>query len=885
MKGSEVRKAFLDYFKSKGHEVVGSSCLVPENDPTLLFSNAGMNQFKDLFLGSEKRSYVRATTAQKCMRISGKHNDFENVGMTARHHTFFEMLGNFSFGDYFKKDAISYAWEFVTEVLKLDKSKLWVTIYSDDDQAHKLWQDVAGVQADRIIRLGEESNFWSMGDTGPCGPCSEIFYYLGNKPENQSREEFLKDDGTYMEIWNLVFMQFNRFADGRMEPLPKPSVDTGMGLERVAGVMQGKTSNYDSDLVRPVISTCEKLSGFKYDGSSYEIKDLRADLNYARDVAMRVVADHSRSIAFLIADGATPGSDGRGYVLRRLIRRAVRHGRVLNFKEPFLKSTCKTVIDIFSGQYPELKEQAEKVLYITDLEENKFYETLDTGLQVLNKAVQNVKKGGLFPGETAFLLHDTYGFPLDLTQDALKAFNLKVDEEAFNKAMNEQKTRSREDRKSRDISFVSTSIDIEPTEFLGYEKNEADTKLREVIFDNESQSIAKVGDEVTLFFNATPFYAESGGQVGDTGKIMIDGAELEVLDTQKLKNQFFAHICKVSKGEVSKKQIGTSAKLAINHERRELIKINHSATHLVHYALRKVLGDHVKQAGSRVDERSSRFDYSQFEALTEKQLSDIQDLINEEIWQRNSVVTKVLPIEEARKTGAVALFGEKYGDTVRVVQIGKNSIEFCGGTHVTNSADISSVFIQSEGGIASGVHRIECVCGPRAYYQAKELQNEKNQILEILKGDGQGLVTRVEKLTTRIKELEKELERSKQLIANAQSGGLAQSVRTSPSGIKVIAERVDDGADTDTLRSMVDRLKTQIGSGVVALGCNQGESAIIIAGVTSDLTKTLDAGALVKEIAVSSGGKGGGRKDFAQAGGVKPELLGAALNRFFELVN
>ncbi len=884
MKGHELRTAFLEFFRSKGHEIVASSALVPENDPTLLFSNAGMNQFKDLFLGAEKRSYTRATTSQKCLRISGKHNDFENVGMTARHHTFFEMLGNFSFGDYFKKEVIPYAWEFITEVLKLDKRRLWVTIFEDDDEAFELWTSLTDISKDRVLRLGEEENFWAMGDTGPCGPCSEIHYYMGNDIDNQSEAHFRQDDGSYLEFWNLVFMQFNRSADGKLTPLPKPSVDTGMGFERIASILQGKPSNYDTDLVRPIITRCEELTGFKYDGSSYEVRDLGTDKAYARDVAMRVVADHSRASAFMIADGVMPGSDGRGYVLRRIIRRAVRHGRVLAFSEPFLAKTCATVIETLGGHYKELVEQKDKILKVVAAEESKFYETLDSGLAVLQKAVEGLPKGQLFPGETAFLLHDTFGFPLDLTADALKPYNIQVDIASFDKAMAEQRERSREDRKGRDITFVSLNIDAPATKFSGYTEDALDSKLAQIFFASEESKSAGPGESVSLIFEETPFYAESGGQVGDTGTIKFKDVNLKVLDTQKVRNTHFVHECLVESGTLTPALLGQIARLSIDVERRSKIRVNHSATHLVHAALRKVLGDHVKQAGSRVDHNSSRFDYSHFEAVTDAQLAEIQQIVNTEIRRNHAINTRVLPIEEARKTGAVALFGEKYGDSVRVIDIGPDSIEFCGGTHANRSGDLGIVLVASEGGISSGVRRIECVCGAGAFETILAEREQRAAIADILKSDRTNLPEKVERLNQRVKSLEHELSDLQGRLAQAQSGELADNIRTSPGGIKVIAERVD-GLDTQTLRGMVDTLRVKIGSGVVALGSNQGDVAIIVAGVTSDLTASIDAGALIKEIAVFCGGKGGGRKDFAQAGGVRPEMLGEALNRLFTLVN
>ncbi len=658
--GPELRRTFIEYFKKLGHTEVASSALVPDNDPTLLFSNAGMNQFKDCFLGSQKRAYTRAVSSQKCLRISGKHNDLENVGMTARHHTFFEMLGNFSFGDYFKADAIKFAWELITKELKISKDKLWVTIYEKDEEAGKLWQELTDVLPGRILKLGEKDNFWAMGETGPCGPCSEIHYYMGEEGSEQSEEAFRRDDGSYLEIWNLVFMQFNRAADGTLNPLPKPSVDTGMGLERVASVLQGVKSNYDTDLLREIIAECEKLSGFKYNGSSFEIRDLKKDKEYARDVAMRVIADHSRAIAFLIADGVTPSSDGRGYVLRRLIRRAARHGRVLNFKDTFLNKTCKAVIDKMFADYPELKEKEDLIVRVSEAEEKKFYETLDAGLVYLNKECQKLKSGDLFSGDTAFLLHDTYGFPLDLTADVLKVYNLQIDIATFEKCMQQQKTRSRDDRKANAAGFLSIKIDSAKTEFLGYQAEESESKaLKIVALDGSEKSSFNENEETLLIFDSTPFYAESGGQVGDTGIITFKDCQLQVNDTQKIQDGHFVHTCKIIQGELNQKLIGSKAHLRIDSIRRSKIRVNHSATHLVHSALRNILGEHVKQAGSRVDENTLRFDYSHFSAPEQSQLIAIQTYVNQEIRSNYEINTAIMGTEEAKKSGAMALFGEK----------------------------------------------------------------------------------------------------------------------------------------------------------------------------------------------------------------------------------
>ena len=874
---TEIRKAFLEYFRSKGHEVVASSSLAPQNDPTLLFSNAGMNQFKDLFLGSEKRSYTRATTAQKCLRISGKHNDLENVGVTARHHTFFEMLGNFSFGDYFKQDAITYAWEFATKILKLDTNKIWITIFETDDETADLWVKCANVPRSRIIRLGEKDNFWAMGDTGPCGPCTELHYYIGNNPAEQSEADFRKEDGRYVEFWNLVFMQYERSADGKLTPLPKPCVDTGGGLERIAAITNGLKANYDINAFRDLIGVAEKLSGHKYDGSSYVERDLKTDKAYARDVAMRVIADHSRASAFLVADGIAPGNEGRGYVLRRLIRRAARHARSLDLKEPFLFKVCDKVIAMMGEQYPELNARREIILKLVEAEEKKFLETLDSGLEVLESTRKGLKSGELFPGEKAFLLHDTYGFPLDLTEDALKAYGIKVDINKFSHEMEAQRERSRQDRADKGITFTSIKIDAPKSEFLGYKELEADSKLAQVINNEEDPK------SVSVIFEATPFYAESGGQVGDTGIIEVAGCKLQVLDTQRVQNEYIVHKCQILEGKLSQQDKGKKGVLKVDQLRRARIRANHSATHIVHAALREILGTHVKQAGSRVDENSLRFDFSHFEPIKEDEIYAIQDFINTEVRANHEVVTQVLPIEEAKKTGAVALFGEKYGETVRVINIGPKSIEFCGGTHARRSGDIGYIIIGQESGVSAGVRRIECYAGLGAHLQIQNDYRERLKIGEILKSDTRDLAEKIEKVQNRIKSLERDLREANSRVASAKSGSLVETARTSPSGIKVVVDLVD-GADPQALRAMVDDLRNRLQSGVVALGSKSADSIIMVAGVTADLTSKINAGNLIKEASKITGARGGGKADFAQAGGGDPSKLSDALERLYSLV-
>lgn len=883
MKTKDIREKFLRFFEKNGHTRVPSSSLRLDGDPTLLFPNAGMNQFKECFLGSEKRDYVRAVTSQKCMRISGKHNDLESVGISATHHTFFEMLGNFSFGDYFKKEAIEFGWAFVTEELQFDPSRLWVTIFEKDNEAHDLWVNHTPVPPERVVRLGEKDNFWAMGDTGPCGPCTEIHVYRGEDPSKASAQGFLNDDGSFVEIWNLVFMEFNRDQAGKLTPLPKPSVDTGMGLDRVAAIKQGSWSNYNNDILRSIISRCEELSGIPYDGSSFARRDLRTDKGYAQDVAMRVIADHSRALAFLIGDGIHPSNDGRGYVLRRILRRAARHGRALEFDAPFLKETTGRVVDIYTESYPELASRKEIIQRVVDAEERKFYETLDSGLTVLHREREALGSSTVLPGAVAFLLHDTYGFPLDLTEDALKPYSITVDRDGFGKSMEAQKKRSREDREERGIAFVSREVGGAPTEFLGYDAAKADSSLVEVFFEVDTSKSASAGERASIVTGATPFYAESGGQVGDTGIITGKDFVFEVRDTQKTASGHYIHSGVVRSGELSKGQIGMSVDLSIDSKRRASIRLNHSATHLVHAALRKVLGTHVQQAGSRVDERSLRFDYSHFEAVSSDHLREISEIVNSEIRSNHEVRTEIMSVEDAKARGAMALFGEKYGKEVRVVEIGPRSLELCGGTHVQRSGDIGFLLIDSESGISAGVRRIECTTGDIAESQIEQVFKMQRELSALLKSEPSEVTHRIEKQLERIKQLERERNELQARVAQNASGDLVERARTTPSGVKVVVEQIPD-TDTDALRSLVDRLKVSLGSGIVALASSHGGTGILVAGVTSDLTSKFHAGNLVKEAASAGGGRGGGRADFAQAGGVDPAMLEQSLQKMYELI-
>ena len=883
MKTNEIRKSFIEYFKSKGHSHVASSSLVPAGDPTLLFANSGMVQFKDCFLGLEDRGYKRATTCQKSLRISGKHNDLENVGRTARHHTFFEMLGNFSFGDYFKRDAILFAWEYLTEVVKLDKTRLWVTIYEKDDEAGVLWRELTDVLDGRILKCGEKDNFWAMGETGPCGPCSEIHYYIGDKPKEQSEEGFRKEDGSYLEIWNLVFMQFNRDTTGTLNPLPKPSVDTGMGLERIAAVKQGVLANYDIDLLRSIISFIEKLSGQTYQGNDYSERPLTEEGQYAIDVAMRVITDHSRAAAFLIADGVHPSSDGRGYVLRRLIRRACRHGRVLGFKAPFLFKVSQEVIRLMSEEYPELSKERESIGKIIEKEEDRFLQTLDTGLLFLQKQTQALKKKSskVLPGDVAFLLHDTYGFPLDLTEDLLRSEGISVDHEGFSLAMEQQRERSRSARAGETELILQRSVKPVATSFVGYDFNEYESNVLGIFSKEGEVKSATEGSEVAIVTKETPFYAESGGQVGDTGSISSNSASIDVIDTQKVGGDTIVHICRVVEGSVS---TGERVRLGIDAVRRNALRVHHSATHLVHLALREVLGAHVKQAGSRVTDRSLRFDFSHFEAISQSQLEEIQTIANELVRENHPVQTQVLAIEEAKQTGAVALFGEKYGSLVRVVGIGPRSKEFCGGTHASRSGDIGFISILGEGGISAGVRRIEAVAGKSALERLSNQQGILRSLGDLLKTPESDLLERVSKLVESMKGLERSIEQLEQKVNSSRGNDLSAKAKTLKDGRKSIVTRIE-GASPKILRELADDLKGKLGSGCIALASESEGKAIFLIAVTDDLKQRYHAGELLKEVAKVVGSKGGGRPDLAQAGGGDPSKISEALERFEELIS
>ena len=878
MKGSEIRERFLKFFKNAHHTIVPSSASVTYNDPTLLFTNAGMNQFKDVFLGSEKRDYNRATSSQKCLRISGKHNDFENVGVTKRHHTFFEMLGNFSFGDYFKSDAIKFAWQFITEELGLDKNRLWVSILHNDLDSGILWSEITGIKQERIVKMTEIDNFWAMGDTGPCGPCSEIYYYLGDNLDIQSEEDFRKDDGRYLEIWNLVFMQFERSADGKVSPLPKPSIDTGMGLERVASILQKKPGNYEIDLVRPIIEECERLSGISYIDGSYDLMAFDSEELYNKQLAMRVIADHSRAAAFLIADGVIPSNEGKGYALRRIIRRALRHGRNLNFKEPFLYKTALKVIDIFGDVYSELKLASDNISLILKYEENKFLETLEAGIQILEKEAKEIKNTKIFSGKAAFNLFDTYGFPIDLTQDALKTYNLEVDLVEYDSLMHQQRERSRNERKSRNITYNATDIASGKTDFTGYSNTTEESELIEIILDPTKQE-----NQISLIFNKTPFYAESGGQVGDTGIISFPNASVQVVDTSKIRDGVHIHSCKLIEGDLESIYQGAKGILKIDLERRKKITANHSATHILNAALRYFFGNNVKQSGSRVDDKSFRFDFTLFNNIQLNEIINIQEFINSYIRSNVPVITEELPIDEAKNTGAVAVFGEKYGSFVRVVQIGEKSVEFCGGTHVNRTGDIGNVIVMYESSVSTGVRRIECISGYESDKYLANLKGEAETITKLVKGGVSNTLESFKKLLDKNSELESQIKHFKNSIESHAIEEILSSGFISSTGINIYIYKTSIN-DFESIKSIIDRVRNKIGSCIVMIGGIVNNLGTIVCGATDNLTSSINIGNLLKENITQFGGKGGGKKDFAQVGNIDPSIIGGVLNHYLSVL-
>ena len=853
MTSAEIREAFLSFFEERGHQRVASASLIPSNDPTLLFTNAGMVPFKDVFLGDEKRDYVRATSSQRCLRAGGKHNDLENVGYTARHHTFFEMLGNFSFGDYFKREAIQYAWEFLTEVLRIPADKLWVTVFTEDDEAYDIWAKEIGVPEARIARIGAKDNFWSMGDTGPCGPCSEIFYDHGDEVWGGPPGSADEDGDRYIEIWNLVFMQFNRQADGTMEPLPKPSVDTGMGLERIAAVLQHVHSNYEIDLFTALIKAAAECVG-------------TTDLD---NKSLRVIADHIRSCSFLIADGVQPSNEGRGYVLRRIIRRAIRHGNMLGAQTGFFHKLVKALVVQMGAAYPELVEKQQVITDALAREEDQFGKTLERGLAILQDSL-NQLEGDVIPGEVVFKLYDTYGFPMDLTADIAREKQLRIDEEGFHAAMAQQRQRAQEASQFGVDYNQRLKSDVK-TQFVGYTEVKDTADIVEIFVEGESVQQLEAGQQGIIVLAKTPFYAESGGQIGDTGKLVANGGCFTVADTQYIGKAIGHH--GVAESTL---KIGDSVYAEIDAERRAQIKRNHSATHLLHAALRNLLGEHVTQKGSLVTADRLRFDFSHYEAVSAEQLDQIELQVNREIMANHELTAQHMAIDEAKKAGAMALFGEKYDDQVRVVSMGDFSMELCGGTHVARTGDIAGFRIVSESGIASGVRRLEAVTGHHAASFTLRQQNELRTAANLLKAEPLALSQRLQAQLDRSRNLEKQIDQLQQQLASAAGGDLVAQAEDI-NGRKVIIAQLQN-VESKALREMVDDLKNQLQSGIIMLAVESKGKVALIAGVTKDLTSQVKAGDIVNTAAVEVGGKGGGRPDLAQAGGSDPSKIEDALS-------
>ena len=875
MTGQELRNKFLQYFKDRQHAVVGSYPLVPKNDPSLLFTNAGMVQFKDVFLGDEKREYTRAVTVQKCVRAGGKHNDLEMVGRTSRHHTFFEMLGNFSFGDYFKKEAIQYGWEFLTEVIGLPRDRLYISVFQDDDEAFNIWANDMKMPRERIFRMDEKDNFWAMGPTGPCGPCSEIFIDQGkNMGCGKSSCAVGCDCDRYLEIWNLVFMQFDRDTSGKLTPLPKPSIDTGMGLERLAAVVQGRTTNYDTDLMMSIINESAKITGCVY-GKDDEV-----------NVSLRVLTDHARASTFLIGDGVIPSNEGRGYVLRKIMRRALRHGKLLGQKNPFFHKITSKVIEDFKGAYPDLTSNSDFIKRVVLNEEESFGSTLNFGTQRLEEILQKVQKEKLpsIPGEEIFKLYDTYGFPTDLVEETAKDAGLEMDMAGYEKAMQEQKSKAMASWKGsgeKEVApfykeFAQSSV---PTKFEGYISNEENATILAILREETKIETANQGDDIELLVDRTPFYGESGGQVGDSGTAFNDNVQLELLNAIKPLPGLIVHKAKILNGSI---KTGDSLTLRIDKFNRKNTALNHSATHLLHAALKEVLGEHIKQAGSLVAPDRLRFDYTHFSPLTEKERHKTESLVNEKIRDNIQVSTKEMEIEEALKEGAMALFGEKYGDRVRVVSVPGFSKELCGGTHVSATGDIGLFRIVSEGGIASGVRRIEAVTGAAAYHKVNSEHESLSTIRSVLKAPANEELSKVKKLLEKNRELEKEILLLKEKIVSGKDSSEEDDIQKM-GGISFLIKNLD-GTDAKTLRTYIDNAKNKLKSGIVVAGSVADGKVAMAAGVTKDLTKTFHAGNIIKEIAVIVGGSGGGRPDMAQAGGTHTDKLDEALKKAEEII-
>jgi alanyl-tRNA synthetase len=853
MTTSEIRASFLEFFRKNGHKVLPSSSLVPHNDPTLLFTNAGMVQFKDLFLGKDVRDYSRAATAQRCVRAGGKHNDLENVGYTARHHTFFEMLGNFSFGDYFKREAIHFAWNFITGTLEIPKDRLWVTVYTEDDEAERIWVEEIGIDPTRCTRMGEKSNFWAMGDTGPCGPCSEIFYDHGSEIPGGPPGTPDEDGDRYVEIWNLVFMQYDRGSDGVLVPLPKPSVDTGMGLERVAAVMQGVHSNYEIDLFKSLIRAAADITG---------TDDLESS-------SLRVIADHIRACTFLIVDGVVPSNEGRGYVLRRIIRRAIRHGYKLGQTQPFFHKLVSSLVREMGAYYTELVTGEARATQILAQEETRFAETLATGMALLDAEAAKLTSS-VIPGETVFRLYDTYGFPADLTADVARERSLTIDQAGFDVAMEAQRGRAR--AASKFGAELRDSVKLSgKTDFSGYDRIADGASVTALIFDGAIVEVLSPGQEGQVILDHTPFYAESGGQIGDTGVLKNARALFTVRDTQKL-GASFSHMGVLESGEL---RVGDVVEAQVDQERRKAIALNHSATHLLHAALRKILGTHVEQKGSLVAADRLRFDFSHTQALSSEELLRVEDLVNSEIRENAPVETRVMALDDAVAAGAMSLFGEKYDSDVRVLSIGDFSMELCGGTHVQRAGDIGLFKITGESGVAAGVRRVEALTGRAAYEWVVHTDRVLRDIAAMLRGSREDVDEKVRELVERSRKLEKEVQQLKSKLASGHGGDLS-SKASDVGGVKVLAVQID-GADVRSLRDALDQLKSKLGSSVIVLASVQEGKVVLVAGVSDDLVTRMKAGEIAGLVAAKVGGRGGGRADFAQAGGTQPENLGAAL--------
>ncbi len=876
MNHREIRSKFLEFFRDRDHEVVPSSSLIPRDDPTLLFTNAGMVQFKGLFLGEEKRSYTRAATSQKCVRAGGKHNDLENVGYTARHHTFFEMLGNFSFGDYFKEQAILWAWELLIEGYGLDSERLYVSIYKDDEEAHKIWEKEVGISSDRIVRLGEKDNFWAMGETGPCGPCSEILFDQGDslscgKPECAPG----CDCDRYLEVWNLVFTQFDRDLEGNLTPLPRPNIDTGMGLERIAAVVQGVTSNYDTDLFTGLIGRMEDICGIGYGG------DRRQDLSF------RVISDHARAAAFLIGDGVMPSNEGRGYVLRRIIRRAIRYGQVLGMKEPFFHHVADKVIDIMGQDYGELVRSRSFIEGVVINEEKRFADTLYYGMKILKEEIDELRDKGedTIPGLLAFKLYDTYGLSLDIVEDVARDEDLKVDLKGYQKAMAQQRSQSQESWKGSgedEVPEVYRRIGARgvASEFKGYHSLNVRSKVVSIISEGKELSLAGEGDGVEIILDKTSFYGEAGGQVGDRGWLINEGMRFQVIDTLKFGGEIIVHRGRVEKGSIS---VGDEVEARVDEDRRKATALNHTTTHLLHAALREVLGDHVKQAGSLVSPERLRFDFSHFTQVGQEKLNEVEALVNQRIRENLPVSTEEMSRAEAMETGAMAIFEERYGERVRLITVGGGvSKELCGGTHTERTGDIGLFLITSESAVGANVRRIEALTGKKAFEQVQEQENELRDLALILKTTRGQLRERVELLLKDLKQKDKEVESLKSKLLSGHSRDLLSGVKE-VKGIKALATKIEADSPKE-LRDYADRIKERLGSGIIVLGSEKDGKVMLISIVTKDLTDRFKAGEIIKRLSEMVGGKGGGRPDMAQGGGNRPEMLGKALEAVFEII-